>query len=78
MNTRATLPSLSRTRMVWTRPLAISIAGDIALQGDELAQDGAVVDLGGGDRSGSHGGGLTRSSQWRKPPAGALALIGTG
>ena len=52
-------------------------AGDIALEGDELAQDGAVIHLGGGDHLGLHGGLVAQL-----PDLGhgqlALALVGAG
>ena len=52
-------------------------AGDIALEGDELAQDGAVIHLGGGDHLGLYGG-----IRAQLPDLGhgqlALALVGAG
>ena len=52
-------------------------AGDIALEGDELAQDGAVIHLGGGDHLGLYGGICAQLPDLGHSQL-ALALVGAG
>ena len=52
-------------------------AGDIALEGDELAQDGAVIHLGGGDHLGLYGGICAQLPDLGHSQL-TLALVGAG